>query len=276
MKKVFLLIFALLPLLLFSETIVTKHRGNIENVSDVDTTEIDLIYFIQDYQTKSIDRNSVDAIIYDNGQYVTIWHKDEVKDVTENGEIAAVGQKSPSAWADTQVGSLLNFSDGSFGIVFYADDKGHGLVVSLIETRAKWDINKRKHMSDVPDIPNTENAQAEITQLGEGAQYTSAILRHMSSFMCPAAAWCRAQGEDWYLPSASELTYLLRVANGGRDEKGPISRAITAAGGIKLDGDWYWSSSETERTEALNVSEGGYVSSENKDEENAVRAVRAF
>lgn len=273
MKKIFILLFALLPMLLCAETIVTKHNGNIEYVSDVDTTESNLIYYIQDYQTKSIEKSSVVAIIYDDGQYVELYHPADAVDVKDND---VSDQKRKAAWADLQVGQLQTFPDGSQGIVFFVDGKGHGLVVSLRETKAKWDTGKKKHMLDIPEIPNASHAQPFVTEFGEGKQFTAAILRHLPSYLSPAASWCAAQGEDWYLPSATELFFLLRVANEGREDKGAISKAITATGGTKLKGGWYWSSTEANRTEAINISEGGSLAAEEKSEENSVRAIRAF
>ena len=131
-------------------------------------------------------------------------------------------------------------------------------------------------MLDIPDIPNTDSYQATISQIGEGAQYTAAILRHMPAYLSPAASWCASLGEGWYLPTATELFYLFRIANAGLESKGIISQALTENGGAGLYGGWYWSCTEANRTEALNVSTRGSVDTENKSEENSVRAIRAF
>lgn len=272
MKKIFVLIFALLPLLLHAEVIVTKHNGNIENVSDVDTSEVNVIYYIHDYQTKSIDRDAVVSIIYDDGHYVTISHQEKETPKTND----ALDGRSEFAWADIRVGALRTFSDGSQGIIFYVNEKGHGLAVSLKETKAKWDISRSRDMQDIFRIPNAERAIAAITQVGEGADYTAAILEQMPSYLCPAAAWCVSLGDGWYLPTASELLYLFQVANCKQADKGPIGLALTSYGGTPFGGGWYWSSTESERTEALNISKSGSCSTEEKSENNAVRAVRAF
>lgn len=273
MKRIYLAILMLLPLFLHSEVIVTINHGNIENVSDIDTTE-NIIYFIHDYQTKSIDKDAVVAIILNDGKYITISHSSQLQD--KEGKDEPQKSKERSAWSDYTVGALLTFPDGSQGIAYYVDGEGHGLAVSLKETKAKWDISRKRDMLDIPEIPNIENAYPYISEIGEGEEYTAAILRHLPTYLCPAAYWCTSLGEGWYLPTASELSYLMRNANMGREEEGPISRAIIANGGDVIDGGWYWSCSESERTEALNVSDKGSVSSENKSEENAVRAIKAF
>lgn len=271
MKKVSLLLLTLLPLLLQAEVIVTKHNGNIENVLDVDTTD-NVIYFVHDYQTKSLDRNEIVAIIYEDGLYKTIYHTET--DQTNDG--ASLDQRPEGAWVDLQVEALHTFPDGSQGIIFYVTNDGHGLAVSLNETTASWDISKKKYMQDITAIPNIEDAMPIITQLGEGAYYTSSILHQAATNQYPAAAWCAALGEGWYLPTASELLYLFVIANNNKGNRGPISRAIIKNGGIGLNGDWYWTSSENDRTEAINITNGGFCSSEKKGESNSVRAIKAF
>lgn len=274
MKKGIVIPLLLLPLFLHAEIIVTKHNGNIENVSDIDTTG-NVIYFIHDYQTKSIDRNAVVAIIYEDGQYKSVSQSIEENYQTSSDDVLMT-QKSESAWVDLQVGALHTFPDGSKGIIFYVNEDGHGIAVSLQETKAQWDISRKRDIIDIPEIPNLSNAHADASALGEGAYYTSSILRHLPSYQCPAAAWCVSLGESWYLPSAPELLYLFQIANGKLEQKGPISQALMQNGGVVLDGGWYWTSSESERTEVFNITDGGSCATENKDEKNAVRAFRAF
>lgn len=270
------MLLALATTLLNAEVIVTKNKGNIENVSDIDTTG-NVFYFVHEYQTKSIDRDEVIAIIYADGQYVTISHTSDKFNTIDTD--AHISPNNTSAWVDLQVGSLITFSDGSQGIVFYTDNKGHGMVVSLKETKVRWDTGKKRSMQNIPEIPDIETVYNEsnvVRFMGEGAEYTAAIVRHLPSYLCPAATWSQSLGEGWYLPSVFELVYLLRVANMGHGKNGPISQALKANGGMVLNGDWYWASSEAERTEAWNVSDGGYASTEDKDEANAVRAIRTY
>ncbi len=149
------------------------------------------------------------------------------------------------------IGELKVFPDGSRGIVFYIAGDGHGIAVSLQETKAQWDISRKRDIIDIPEIPNLSNAHADASALGEGAYYTSSILRHLPSYQCPAAAWCVSLGEGWYLPSAPELLYLFQIANGKLKQKGPISQALMQNGGVVLDGGWYWTSSESEKNGGL-------------------------
>ena len=174
------------------------------------------------------------------------------------------------------VGTIQSFSDGSRGIVFYSDGKGHGLVVSLEESEAKWDKSKGRDVQDIIDVPNMNDAAPYIAEIGKGNSYTDAILRQLPFGYCPAAEWCRSLGDGWYLPTASELSYLFKVANEGKSKFGTISRALEAAGGAPLNGGWYWTSSEVARNEVVNISDGGAVATEKKAEENKVRAIKAF
>lgn len=215
------------------------------------------------------------AIIYDDGKYISISHYDEIE-YNKNSDDVLLTQRSQSAWEDLQVGSLQTFPDGSKGVIFYVNNEGHGVAVSLQETKAQWDISRKRDIIDIPEIPNLSIAHADASALGEGAYYTSSILRHLPSYQCPAAAWCVSLGEGWYLPSAPELLYLFQIANGKLEQKGPISQALMQNGGVVLDGGWYWTSSESERTEVFNITDGGSCATENKDEKNAVRAFRVF
>ena len=174
------------------------------------------------------------------------------------------------------VGALHTFEDGSRGVVFYANADGHGLAVSMQETKAKWDVSRGRDIQDVYEIPNMNNAAPYIARIGEGADYTAAILRQLPAHICAAAAWCNSQGNGWYLPTASEIMYLFKVANLGKSKKGPISQALQNYGGKPLDGGWYWTCTEVGRNEVVNISDGGSVATEKKGEENSVRAIRAF
>ena len=55
----------------------------------------------------------------------------------------------------------------------------------------------------------------------------------------PAFAWCREQGEDWYLPSQNELLSLYHVRN-------QINKVLLDRCKEMINGNWYWSSTERE------------------------------
>ena len=166
------------------------------------------------------------------------------------------------------------FPDGTKGIVFYTDKNKHGLAVALDATTAKWeDASKAKDCHDILECPNNEGERMLTYALG--SQYTTAIVNEMGT-AAAAASWCWAHGNGWYLPSAGELWYLLSVANNNAGASGVLSLAIVRAGGQALSESWYWSSTEKEAKEAVNVSNGGWIAGASKTSAIGVRAIRAF
>lgn len=185
------------------------------------------------------------------------------------------------------LGGLISFDDGTKGIVFYVDGTGHGLVVSLDETETKWQNEKKsKKCQDISQLLN-ESEQPKYLSIGLGKQQTQLIISQLGWGKAPAAEWCLRHGDGWYLPSAGELWHLFTEANyitnsnyrieGSFDAKdGFISKMLKMAGGQPLNSNWYWSSSEEEQENAWNVSVSGRLSTEEKTEEVATRAVRYF
>lgn len=173
-----------------------------------------------------------------------------------------------------ELGKLVTFPDGSSGICFYVDQSGHGLVVSLDQTRLAWDIRKGRSLEDIESIPRfTGLGKLEI---GLGKTYSEAILSHVHSENAKAVDWCTSHGYDWYLPSAEELHQLMSIDNKGHKRNGRISKALVENGGVALEREWYWSSSEDDRDEAINVFYNGTTASDRKNLTLLVRAVRAF
>lgn len=168
------------------------------------------------------------------------------------------------------IGTLKTFEDGTAGIVFYTTNDGHGLVVALYEITAKW-YDGKKYV-DITTINNDENLNASMIS---GFNNTNAMLTQLGTIQAPAAAYCRTMGANWYLPTAGELIYLLKIANKGQKTDGPISKALMENGGGYLEG-WYWSSSEYKKDEAWNISASGWDATEDKKDALKVRPIRAF
>lgn len=164
----------------------------------------------------------------------------------------------------SRVGDIKVFQDGSRGVVFYMEG-GRGLAVSLTEAEMQWDQGRR---SDIPSLSNTdENNHAFI--YGQGQTNTQAIIQYCGG-NARAAYYCIQQGIDWYLPSSGELYYLVKSA-----KEGSVVYNTLNSLGAKLSG-WYWTSTEYDKKEAINISSGGSVHTEDKDGEAKVRAIRAF
>lgn len=185
----------------------------------------------------------------------------------------AVPVQTPAV--SNQIGALKVFSDGSKGIVFYSDGQGHGLVVSLDQTTAQWEqVRRSRDCHDIVLLPN-ESDPSSYCIPGKGEEQTRVIINQIG-VTATAATWCTAHGDGWYLPSAGELFYLLKMANEGKGRNGRISAGLVTNGGQPLLGSWYWCSNENDKDEAFNVSNGGSISSEDKNESVQTVAVRAF
>lgn len=167
---------------------------------------------------------------------------------------------------------IITFEDGSKGVVFYRDDKGHGLVVSLDEQELQWqNVPNKKSIRDILSIPN--GSCGFVPGLGE--ENTQKIISELGEANAPAAQWCIQHGRGWYLPSAGELVYLLSAANGANASQGQISTLLMMAGGMPLT-KYYWASNEEDEKNAYNISPRGNSPSEYKNEKVAVRAMRRF
>lgn len=163
------------------------------------------------------------------------------------------------------LGALVTFPDGTQGVVFYLEN-GRGLAVSLTERELKWDANRKSE--DIIALDNIDENNHPFIY-GEGEKNTLAIIQQLGT-NANAANWCTTIGEGWYLPSSGELYYLMTVSKKGS----PVYNKLTSMG-ARLDG-WYWASTEHNRKEAMNISDGGTVFTEDKDSEVKVRAIRAF
>lgn len=173
-----------------------------------------------------------------------------------------------------KIGTVMTFPDGTRGVVFYAEGDV-GLAMSMDFAEMKWqNTRKSKNLKDVLRIPNKHDKSFSA---GLGLGYTQAICAELGSGEAPAAEWCTGHGNGWYLPSEGELVWMFKVY---QDEQGGdrIDDALAREGGFPLDEGWYWSSSECEQTEAINVSSKCKLkgSCEDKDDECKVRAIRMF
>lgn len=171
------------------------------------------------------------------------------------------------------IGSLMQFADGSKGVIYYLDNQGHGLAVSLEQTRLKWeDVDDEEDCRDIPSLANLNKFDRQCV-IGLGADETSKIVAYHGY---PAANWCISRGNGWYLPSIGELYQLLVVANRESAKDGFISVILTTCGGDPIDGNWYWSSTEENAENVYNISASGRIATEIKCEKVYVRPVRQF
>lgn len=165
----------------------------------------------------------------------------------------------------SKVGDVKIFPDGTQGVVFYMEN-GKGLAVSLTERELKWDNSPK--LLDVTSLDNMEQSNHPFIY-GEGMNNTRIIMQTLGNNAI-AASWCTEMGEGWYMPSSGELFCLMKASR-----KGSVLFNKLNSLGARLSG-WYWASTEHDRNEAINVSDGGTVFTERKRSEVKVRAIRAF
>ena len=195
-------------------------------------------------------------------------------------------QQSVTVVSKKSVGEVKVFPDGSRGIIFYMTSDGHGLAVSLDETKLKWENAASQYKChDISDLPNEKEKTYYMTyQLG--LQNTNAVLQELGE-LAPAAYWCAQHGEGWYLPSVGELWYLFHEANeaglipkkGAYEQKvyyGPISSALRDAGGRPFSFAAYSTSTEFDIDDIYVVLSNGKISKAEKPDWVLVRAVRSF
>lgn len=183
-----------------------------------------------------------------------------------------VASLSLNAQQDVKLGDLYTFEDGSKGIVFYVDEGGHGLVVSLQQEKRRWDDETNfVYCQDIVNITNEKKVSLNMI-VGLGKNNTSYIIGQLGKNKALAAKYSRDEGVEWYLPSAGELFQLIARAN----LYGEIDEALINNNGKKIKG-WYWTSSEYNNGEAWRINENGKVKRCSKLATRIyVRAIREF
>ena len=183
-----------------------------------------------------------------------------------------VASLSLNAQQDVKLGDLYTFEDGSKGIVFYVDEGGHGLAVSLEQEKRRWDDETNfVYCQDIVNITNEKKVSLNMI-VGLGKNNTSYIIGQLGKNKALAAKYSRDEGVEWYLPSAGELFQLIARAN----LYGEIDEALINNNGKKIKG-WYWTSSEYNNGEAWRINENGKVKRCSKLATRIyVRAIREF
>lgn len=179
---------------------------------------------------------------------------------------------SLNAQQNVKVGDLYTFEDNSQGVVFYIDEEGRGLVVSLDQERRRWEEETNfVYCQDIVSIANEKMVDLTLN-VGLGKFNTAYAIQQLGEHKTPACRYSRNNGTEWYLPSVGELFYLMTNAN----LHGDIDKSLEVAGGKKLNG-WYWTSSEYNNGEAWRIAHNGKTKRCSKLATRIyVRAIRMF
>ncbi len=100
MKKIIIILFALLPMLMYAGVIVKQSGENIEDVTIKSITDTEILYVTADGKEASISKSQVSSVLYDDGRYEEI-RQNEIP-VSNNTEVAV--QEPSSSAAPVAVG----------------------------------------------------------------------------------------------------------------------------------------------------------------------------
>ena len=147
------------------------------------------------------------------------------------------------------------------GVVFAVSDDGrHGKIVSLDQTNKQWCSDKQYIMRIVVGASSDS----------DGKSNTDKVIARAGSNKYPAFQWCRAKGQEWYMPSKEEIELLLQV-------RYKVNKTLRDKSMEELSDFWCWSSTEKDSNFAWGVlMNDGRTGYGNKDFRSSVRAVSAF
>lgn len=284
MRKILLFTLLVVTLQLSAQDLIVTQSGETIKAYRTDVGEKMVYYQLEDAEDApilKIQKADVLVIKLQNGKVV--FSQDATPQQQDNRQSTSIMPPKepvadPEVIASAQIGSLIEFYDGTKGIVFYLDGNGHGLAVYLYEDYELmcWqEASSWNECVDINAIPNEENKKI---QMGLGTVYCDAARKQLGLGNLPAIKWCQSIGPDWYLPSLGELYELLAVANKSKGSKGPISHAIVANGGnpFSYKSTVYYSSSEDDNTKVYSVFSSGAVKNAKKYTPHACRAIRMF
>lgn len=167
-------------------------------------------------------------------------------DVSKNNALASLTYDDCTINATgLKVGSYVNVSNKK-GVVFYSS----GSIVKIVssdEATKTWGY-----------YGSTVGAQSA----SDGVDNTNKIPDS------EAAQWCRAKGSAWYLPAIDELNALYI-------NKTYVNTTLSIIGGMQLESDWYFSSSEYNPSFARSINfSNGAIDGNRRNDEHRVRAIR--
>ena len=184
------------------------------------------------------------------------------------------GDAPPIVYPSYEIGDYFR-NDTLQGVVFATIAGGtSGLMVSLDETQLPW------------CVPTYINKETGVTNPNDGWYNTNNLMANFDLNHYPAIQWSHKKNtwqllyqphfqitpKQWYIPSSSELTYLLQ-------NQAAVNRTLDSLGYPTLEDKVYWSSTETgtRGAAALRLQSGQVLISDSvKTLEFYVRAIRNF
>lgn len=289
-KRVLLLGLALLSMIAANaQDLIVKQDGESIKAYRTDVGSNAVYYRLEDNDqapVMMIDKSDVLVVKLQDGTVITmnetVSKKGEAEPKTGvidlNNYVPNYPQEpvaDPEMIANAEIGSLIEFYDGTKGIIFYLDGNGHGLAVYPYQINITWQNTTHWYNCiDIRDIPNERRVEL---QMGIGAEFCDAAIKQLGLDDLPAIDWCCSLAPGWYLPSLGELYQLIMIANKSKGANGPISKALKAVGGIGFYGTFsYISSTEEDDTTVSSISPFHGVETAKKYKWYYVRAIRMF
>ena len=162
------------------------------------------------------------------------------------------------------VGSVVNNADGSKGLVFWQSPEGdEGLMMALEDASDGCIWGDNTNALTLIDRPYTLPIALEDVS---GNTNTRCILNHLDTLGGFAANVVDFE-HGWYLPSVGEMRKLYAAMP-------QVEPVLLNAGGVMLNGNTYWSSTEYSSDEAATATFS--MGLKNKGDSGPVRAIRHF
>ena len=150
----------------------------------------------------------------------------------------SVDAYDPNMTTDYEIGQIYDLN-GSKGVCYAIKNDNQNRTwayfFSMDEEYLQW---------------STENVWCNCAS-GRGDWNTEDMLRNGTSpDKYPAAQWCVAHGEGWFMPSSTELQWMWDAVSGGThnfdcDTMKAYNKLLTDNGGEAFQETYYWSSNET-------------------------------
>lgn len=248
--------------------------GNGENAETLlelgESVELPSNSFSGDYndlQNKPTGNSEGDILYWANNSWtiLPIGQEGQVLSVA-NGKLTWIEPSYANTSASTyKVGDIYyNRSGMPEGVVIEVSSVGrYGKIISLKEIENK--------------VWSTVYESANVTNDTDGAENMSTIKRLLDwSTKYPAFASVAGEGEQWYLPAKNEWATIF-------ENKEQINSRLSIAGGQPLNGNFYWSSTESlrenddnERAYATGIAMNNYTITQNGKEPIQVLAGDVF
>ena len=176
MKRIIIFMLLCNPLFLQAGIIVTKSDGNLEDVSNVTVGKTEITYK-QDGEIKSINRDEVSAVLYDNGKYEEIKSIEEVEEEETQQNNTIVTTTTSDISDNNRIYNVLAF--GTMAMNFYVRNEEYD------GARVEWRV-----VSKTSEVANTDYQYLGTTPF---AYATSGSYDYIKSMYKKAAGFLAEQ-----------------------------------------------------------------------------------